>query len=85
MEMSMRRKKMERVARVDLTRLENLWYRFVIRTGTKGCSLWPHLCSDTLVPVRHKPVPKVLLKPVLTVAVALRFRTGTRAPIGTGS
>ena len=40
------------VAGVVLIWLENLWYRFVIRTGTKGCSLWPHLYSDTLVPVR---------------------------------
>src|SRR5664279_260883 len=29
--------------------LENL-----IRTGTKGCSRWPHLCSEPLVPVRTK-------------------------------
>jgi len=33
-----RRKEMERWLDIGL---ENLWYRFVIRTGTKGCSRWP--------------------------------------------
>ena len=67
----------------------HLQYRFVSRTGTKESSRYSHLSSRLPPPFStgsyHEPVLKVPYEPGLDLAGALGIRTGTNAPIGTGS